>query len=189
MKQQVGQVSKPDSAKPLETKSHVSNTAQQAPSRTDPSAPAQQSKQVKAETPAQDSVNGQTPVQPLSSAKGQPLRLVSSATQTSPDSTQPSGQQPAEQQQQNLDSAAMQMPEQHSYRQDSVRSKAVAVLQLALIGSYSLTPQEAAEDLEQAVYAEFRENDTPGLRSAMLLIQHAGVVCSCMLAASLSGHS
>ena len=50
----------------------------------------------------------------------------------------------------------------------AVRSKAVMILQLALVGSLKLTPQEAAEDLEQAVFAAFAEDGMPGLRSVSI---------------------
>ena len=50
----------------------------------------------------------------------------------------------------------------------AVRSKAVMILQLALVGSLKLTPQEAAEDLEQAVFAAFAEEGMPGIRSVRI---------------------
>ena len=49
--------------------------------------------------------------------------------------------------------------------QNAVRSKAVMILQLALTGPFSLSPQEAAEGLEQAVFADFAEAGVPGNRS------------------------
>lgn len=48
---------------------------------------------------------------------------------------------------------------------DAVRDKAVAILALALTSPSELTPTEAAQALEAAVFAHFAEAGAPGLRS------------------------
>ena len=55
-------------------------------------------------------------------------------------------------------------PVQSQAKKGAIRSKAVMILQLAFAGPAHFSPSQAAEALEDVVFAEFAENGVPGIR-------------------------
>lgn len=159
------------------------STAQQPLAVPDPSPALQQSRGVKSDAPAEVKSAADQPQPglhrsaPATGLEPAPKLLLSHA-QHQPDGKQETSRNKLATQRQDAVSSKNAMS-----HKNAVRSKAVMILQLAFTGPFSLSPQEAAEGLEHAVFADFAEDGVPGNRSEWGLTAVSCLSCTCMCGA------